>query len=212
MLAAITDNLANLFVGKAYNATILGHYTMANKIPYLTSGTVCYGIKRVSYSIMSTFQSDNQQLASYSQRVVGTAFWILAPIMILMFVFANPFISFLFPAEWAPAATYLRYFCLIGFVFCFSDVNQDILLVKGRTDILFKLDVIRRSILVILLIVGVQYSVELLLVLLSIYSITNALVVSYIAGRLIDCPLWRQAQLVITTPIYIISRKRKVKA
>lgn len=212
MLAAITDNLANLFVGKAYNATILGHYTMANKIPYLTSGTVCYGIKRVSYSIMSTFQNDNQQLASYSQRVVGTAFWILAPIMILMFVFANPFISFLFPAEWAPAATYLRYFCLIGFVFCFSDVNQDILLVKGRTDILFKLDVIRRSILVILLIVGVQYSVELLLVLLSIYSITNAVVVSYIAGRLIDCPLWRQAQLVLTTPIYIISRKRKVKA
>ena len=92
MLAAITDNLANLFVGKAYNATILGHYTMANKIPYLTSGTICYGIKRVSYSMMSTFQEDDEKLSRYSQRVTGTAFWILAPIMVLLFIFANNFI------------------------------------------------------------------------------------------------------------------------
>ena len=104
LLAAITDNLANLVVGKAYNSTILGHYTMANKIPYLTSGTICYGIKRVSYSMMSTFQNDDEKLSSYSQRVTGTAFWILAPVMILLFIFAHEFISWLFPPQWAPAA------------------------------------------------------------------------------------------------------------
>jgi len=210
MLAAITDNLANLFVGKAYSTTILGHYTMANKIPYLTSGTVCYGIKRVSYSIMSTFQNDDAQLASYSQRVVGTAFWILAPIMILMFIFADPFIGLLFPPEWAPAATYLRYFCIIGFVYCFSDINQDVLLVKGRTDLLFRLDIIRRSILVVLLIIGVQHSVDTLLILLTVYSIANSLVVSYLAGRLIGCPLWKQAMYVATTPIYYFRKFRRM--
>jgi O-antigen/teichoic acid export membrane protein len=209
ILAAITDNLANLFVGKVYNATILGHYTMANKIPYLTSSTVSYGIKRVSYSIMSTFQDDNPQLASYSQRIVGTTFWILAPIMVLLFIFAEPFIGALFPAEWAPAAVYLRYFCIVGFVYCFSDVNQDILLVKGRTDILFKLDIIRRTIFVVLLIVGVQYSVETLLALIAGYSIVNSLVVSYIAGRLIDCPLWQQARYVATTPWYYLNKYRR---
>lgn len=205
MLAAITDNLANLFVGKAYNATILGHYTMANKIPYLTSGTVCYGIKRVSYSIMSTFQNDNEQLARYSQRVVGTAFWILSPVMILMLVLAEPFISWLFPEEWAPAAIYLRYFCVIGLVYCFADVNQDILLVKGRTDILFRLDIVRRTVLVALLIIGIQYSMETFLLLLVIYNILNAIIVSYIAGRLIDCSLWRQIRLVGSTPLYFLT-------
>ncbi len=209
LLAAITDNLANLFVGKAYNSTILGHYTMANKIPYLTSGTVCYGIKRVSYSIMSTFQDDDKQLASYSQRVVGTAFWILAPVMVLMLIFAEPFIDLLFPPEWAPAATYLRYFCIMGFVYCFSDINQDVLLVKGRTDLLLRLDIIRRSILVVLLITGVQHSVDTLLILLTAYSIANSLVVCYLAGRLIGCPLWRQALLVATTPIYYFRKIRK---
>ena len=209
MLAAITDNLANLFVGKAYNATILGHYTMANKIPYLTSGTVSYSIKRVSYSIMSTFQNDNRQLASYSQRVVGTAFWILAPIMILMFIFAEPFIGWLFPEEWAPAAGYLRYFCVIGAVYCFADINQDILLVKGRTDLLFRLDIVRRTVLVVLLLIGIQYSVETLLQLLVVYNLLNGLVVSWIAGRLINCSLWQQISIVGTTPLYFLTNINK---
>ena len=209
MLAAITDNLANLVVGRAYSTTILGHYTMANKIPYLTSGTVCYGIKRVSYSMMSRFQNDNAHLASYSQRVVGTAFWILAPIMILLFVFAKPFIALLFPEAWAPAAIYLRYFCVIGFVFCFSDVNQDILLVKGRTDLLFRLDLIRRTVLVALLVIGVQYNVEVLLALLVVYNVLNGLVVSYLAGRLIGCNLWQQAVYILGTPIYYLTKLKQ---
>lgn len=209
MLAAITDNLPNLVVGKAYNATVLGHYTMANKIPYLTTGTVCYSIKRVSYSIMSTFQNDNEELGRYSQRVVGTAFWVLAPVMILLFIFADGFIGLLFPPEWAPAASYLRYFCVIGFVFCFSDINQDILLVKGRTDILLKLDIVRRTVLVLILLVGVQYNVEVLLVLLVAYSILNSIVVSYIAGRLIHCNLWQQARYVVTTPLYYWQQYKK---
>lgn len=209
LLAAITDNLANLFVGKAYNATILGHYTIANKIPMLSAGTVCYGIKRVSYSMMSTFQDDNQQLASYSQRVVGTAFWLLAPIMLLMFVFAKPFIGLLFPEEWAPAAIYLRYFCVMGAVFCFSDINQDILLVKGRTDLLFRLDIVRRTLLVGLLIIGIQYDVEVLLMLLTGYYILNAIVVSWLAGRLIACNLWQQTRYIVGTPQYYLNKLGK---
>lgn len=209
LLAAITDNLANLFVGKAYNATILGHYTIANKIPMMSAGTVCYGIKRVSYSMMSTFQDDNQQLASYSQRVVGTAFWLLAPIMLLMFVFAKPFIGLLFPEEWAPAAIYLRYFCVMGAVFCFSDINQDILLVKGRTDLLFRLDIVRRTLLVGLLIIGIQYDVEVLLMLLTGYYILNAIVVSWLAGRLIACNLWQQTRYIVGTPQYYLNKLGK---
>ena len=162
--------------------------------------------------MMSTFQNDNEKLGNYSQRVVGTAFWILAPIMILLFLLAEEFIGWLFPQEWAPAAIYLRYFCVIGFFFCFSDINQDILLVKGRTDILFRLDIIRRTILVIILLMGVQYDVEILLALLVGYNILNGLVVSYIAGRLIHCNLWRQACYVAGTPVFYWNRymKRKI--
>ncbi|WP_018463016.1 lipopolysaccharide biosynthesis protein [Segatella paludivivens] len=206
ILAAITDNLANLVVGKSYSATTLGQYTMANKIPYLTSGTISYSIHRVSYSLMSKFQDDNKKLQIYSQRVVGTAFWIIGPIMIILFLFANQFINILFPKEWITTAIYLRYFCIIGFVYCFYDINQDILLIKGRTDILFKLDIIRRSILVIIMIIGVRYNIIIFLRLLTIYYILNAFAVCYISGKLINYSIPRQLFIVISTPIYYFKK------
>ena len=209
LLGAITDNLANLIVGKYYNATTLGQYTMANKIPYLTSGTISYSIHRVSYSFMSKFQDDNKKLQIYSQIVVGTAFWIIGPIMILLFIFANQFINILFPKEWITTAVYLRYFCIIGFVFCFHDINQDILLIKGRTDILFKLDIIRRSILIMIMIIGVRYNIIVFLKLLTIYYILNAIAVSYISGRLINCSLSKQVYIVMTIPVYYFNKYRK---
>ena len=206
VLAAITDNLANLFVGKNYSATILGQYTMANKIPYLTSGTISYSIHRVSYSLMSKFQDDNDKLQVYSQRVVGTAFWIIGPIMVVLFIFANQFINILFPKEWVTTAIYLRYFCIISFVYCFYDINQDILLIKGRTDILFKLDIIRRSVLVLIMIIGVRYNIFIFLRLLTIYYILNAFIVSYIAGKLINYSIPRQLFIVFSTPMYYFNK------
>ena len=71
---------------------------------------------------------------------------------------------------------------------------------------LFRLDLIRRTVLVALLLVGVQYSVEVLLTLLVVYYVLNGLAVSYLAGRLIGCNLWQQACYVLGTPMYYLSK------
>lgn len=208
-LAAITDNLANLIVGKYYNATILGHYTIANKIPYLTAGTISYSIHRVSYSVMSTFQDDNKKLSVYSQHIVGTAFWLIGSIMVILFVGSDFFVQMLLPAGWEPVATYLRYFSVIGFVYPFYDINQDILLIKGRTDWLFRLDIIRRTLLVATILLGIQFNIVIFLRLLTLYYILNAVTVSYLAGRLISCNILQQLWLVLTTPVFFLQHMQR---
>lgn len=192
ILSCISDNFANLLIGRVYNTTLLGHYTMGNKIQTQITGTLTYAIHRVSYSIMATFQDDNEKLSDYSQKIVGMAFFIIAPIMVLLFIGADDFISILLPPSWSITAHYLRYFCIIGLVYCFSDINQDILLIKGRTDILFRLDIIRRSILTIMLLITIMQNIEVLLICLVVYNILNSFIISYISGRLIDCTLSRQ--------------------
>ena len=94
-------------------------------------------------------------------------------------------------------------------MYCFSDINQDILLVKGRTDLLLRLDIVRRTVLVALLLIGIQYSVETLLLLLVIYNVVNGLVVSWLAGRLIQCSLWQQLCIVGSTPLYYLTKSTK---
>ena len=79
----------------------------------------------------------------------------------------------------------------------------------GGKDLLFRLDLIRRTVLVALLVIGVQYNVEVLLALLVAYNVLNGLVVSYLAGRLIGCNLWQQAGYVLGTPFYYLTKLRQ---
>ena len=199
LLAALADNMANLFIGKAYSSTVLGNYSVPNKIQTTISGTTSYSIHRVSYSVMSTFQEDAERLRQYSQKVVGMAFYIIAPIMLFLMIEAEDFFNILLSPEWKDAAHYFKYLCVIGAIFCFADINMDILLVKNRADMVFRIELVRKVLLVVALIIGIRYDMEILLMILVAYNIFNALFVSYFAGREIGFGLLSQTRSILPT-------------
>lgn len=204
VVAAITDNLANLFIGKAYSPAILGNYTIPNKLQGSVAGTLSFSIHRVSYPIMSTFQNDDVKLKEYSQKVVSMAFFIISPIMVLLCIVSKDLFSVLLPATWTDAPVYFRYMCVIGAIYCFADINMDILLVKGKSDWVLRLEIVRKAILVICLIIGVLYSIETLLTLLVGYNVFNMILVSYFAGKSIQCSLWYQLAQNVKTLVALL--------
>ena len=199
LIAAISDNLANLFIGKSYSATVLGNYTIPDKLQRSVAGTISFSIHRVSYPIMASFQNDNERLRSYSQKIVGMAFYIIAPIMMLLFIVSEDLFSIILSPEWIEAAHYFKYMCVIGAIYCFADINMDIMLIKGRTDWTLRIEVVRKTMLVVALIVGIMYDIEALLSLLVTYNFFNAIFVSYFSGRLINCSLLQQLKNLLNT-------------
>ena len=53
LIAALADNMANLFIGRAYTSTELGNYTVPDKLQRSVAGTISFSIHRVSSSILS---------------------------------------------------------------------------------------------------------------------------------------------------------------
>ncbi|WP_317575220.1 lipopolysaccharide biosynthesis protein [Segatella copri] len=204
IIAAITDNLANLFIGKAYSSSVLGNYTIPNKLQTSVAGTISFSIHRVSYPIMVTFQDDNERLKEYSQKVVGMAFFIISPIMLLLCIISKDLFSILLPSAWTEAPIYFRYMCVIGSIYCFADINMDILLIKGNSNLVFRLEVVRKIVLVSCLLIGIAYSIETLLMLLVGYNVFNMMLVSYYAGKSINCSLGYQLKKNINTLVALL--------
>ena len=204
MIGAITDNLANLMIGKAYTSVDLGNYTIPNKIQTSVAGTISFSIHRVSYSVMSTFQDDVDRLRDYSQKVVNMAFFIIAPIMTFLALESERFFLIILNPSWLTAASYFRILCISGVFFCFADINMDVLLVRGRSDIVLKLEIVRKFIYVFILVFGVTNNLYILMWLLVAYSICNTLYVSYFSGREIKCCLYRQLMNSIATIISLL--------
>ncbi len=201
LIASIADNLANLFIGKAYSPTELGNYTVPDKLQKSIAGTISFAIHRVSYSVMSTFQDDTVKLRNYSQKVVNMAFYIIAPIMTYLFIVAKDLFPIILSPQWAKSAEYFRYMCVIGALFCFADINMDVLLVKGKSKQVLVLEIIRKTILVASLSIALFYNIKTLLVVMVIYNILNTILINYYAGRIIDYGLVKQ--LLNTAPIIV---------
>ena len=204
MIASITDNLANLFIGKAYNSTELGNYTVPNKIQVSVSGTISFSIHRVSYSVMSSFQNEIDRLRDYSQKIVAMAFFIISPIMLFLLLESEDFFLIILNPKWLTASFYFKFLCIIGMIFCFADINIDVLLVRGRSDIVFRIELVRKIIYVLLLLIGIKYSMIILLYLLIVYNIFNMILVSYFVGKEIKLPLWRQFVNIAPTVITLL--------
>ena len=192
LVAAITDNAPNLLIGKSYTATDLGNYTVPNKLQTSIAGTLSFAIHRVSYPIMANFQNDTDRLRTYSQKVVGMAFYLIAPIMLLLLVEADDFFAIILNPEWMVAAQYFKYLCLIGSVFCFADINMDILLVRNKADLVLRIEIFRKALFIILLVIGILTDMRTLILLLVVWNIFNAVFVSYFTGKEIQCSLVKQ--------------------
>lgn len=205
LVAAITDNAPNLLIGKSFTATDLGNYTVPNKLQTSVAGTLSFAIHRVSYPIMANFQNDIDRLRSYSQKVVGMAFYLIAPIMLLLLIEAEDFFAIILTPEWAVAALYFKYLCLIGAVFCFADINMDILLIRNKADLVFRIEIVRKTLFIILLVIGILTDMTTLIRLLVVWNLFNAIFVSYFAGREIQCSIWQQVGYHKQTVIYLIT-------
>ena len=199
IIAAITDNLPNLFIGKSYSASVLGGYTIPDKLQRSISGTLSFSIHRVSYPIMAQFQDDTAQLRNYSQKVVNMAFFIISPIMMFLMIEAQDLFDILLPSEWSDSAYYFKYLCIIGAIFCFADINLDVLMVRGMTQLILCIEIIRKSIFLAILFIGIKYSIDTFLTLLIIYNLFNALFVSYFYGKSINCSLCTQLKNIFKT-------------
>lgn len=183
MIASITDNIPNLLIGKYFNTSILAYYTLSEKLQRSIAGTISFSIHRVSYPIMSSFQNDKEYLLSYCQKVVGMAFFIISPLMLIIGILSKPLILSILSDEWIESAIYLRYLAIFGALYCFADINMDILIVRGKTKQVFYLELIRKLVFVLCLIIGTNYSIKVLLLILVLYQLFNSILVSYYAEK-----------------------------
>ena len=205
LISSITDNLPNLLIGKFQSANNLAYYSIPEKIQRSISGTISFSIHRVSYSAMSQFQQNKEHLLSYSQKVVGIAFFIISPIMLYIGQYSRELILLFLSSDWITSAYYLKYLVIVGMLFCFSDINMDILIIRGKTKLVFLIEVIRKIIFITFLFIGVLNSMKLLLILLIIYQLFNAIFVSSLALRELSANILYTIKAIIPTLYCLLS-------
>lgn len=152
LLGTVYENIAPVIIGKYFSPAQLGVYNRAQGYAKMPSQNMTGTLQSVTFPVLSQIQNDDERLArSYSKMLRVSAF-IVFPLMMMLAALARPLVLALITAKWEACIVLLQIMCLSMMWYPIHAINLNLLEVKGRSDLFFRLEIIKRSIGLLLLV------------------------------------------------------------
>lgn len=207
MLIGVMDqvfqNISQAVIGKIYNSAQLGVYNRAYSFAYLPSQQITGVIQNVSFPILSKIQNDKMRLSINYRRLLKSSAYIVFPIMLMVATLAKPLVIVLLTEKWIECVPYLRLVCLWGMWYPIHAINLNLLQVVGRTDLSLRLEIIKKIILVIFLVVTLPMGIYVYLLGCIVNSMIVLAINTYFTGKIINVGYFKQMKDL--TPILLLS-------
>ena len=156
LISSIYSNLYNMVIGKRYSASDLGYYTRADSLGNLPSQNVAGILYRVTFPILSQLQDDRERLRSIYIKYLQISCFAVFPIMMGLAALAKPIIVLMLGEKWMPSVLLLQILCFGLMLDPICNINLNLLYVKGRSDLVLKLEIIKKTIAVTILVVSLR--------------------------------------------------------
>lgn len=201
LLHTIYTNMYSLIIGKKYNAIDVGYYNQSNQIARFPSVSLMAIITRALYPIQCENQDNYQLLQQSFIKYLKMSCFLVFTVMSGIAVLSEPLVIFLLTKKWIPIAPILSILC-VGYMFTSVIVlNNQILNVRGRSDLYLKVEIIKKVVGITILIVTVPLGLTTICLGILLYNICDMLLVIYYSKKIIHIGYIQQAKAV--TPITI---------
>lgn len=159
LLDTIFTSLYTIIIGKMFSPVQLGFYNRADNLKQLPVANLSAALNKVTFPLFAKIKDDDNKLKEVYQKVMKMVIFVIAPVLFLMMVVAEPMIRFLLTDKWIPAVPYLQVLVLSGILYPIHAYNLNILKVKGRSDLFLKLEFWKKGLQIITLLVSVPFGV-----------------------------------------------------
>jgi teichuronic acid exporter len=186
LIDTLYRNIYLLIIGKYFSAQELGYYTRAHQFKSLPSQNITNIIGRVSYPVLSQMQDDKAALKRNYQKLIKSVMFITFVLMMGMAAVAEPMVITLIGEQWRPCIIYLQLLCFVGMMYPLHALNLNILKVQGRSDLFLKLEIIKKTLAVPVIVIGVLFGIKAMIVGMMVNTQIAYFLNSYWSGRFID--------------------------
>jgi O-antigen/teichoic acid export membrane protein len=116
------------------------------------------------------------------------------PMMIGLAVVAKPLVLVLLTEKWLPCVPYLQLLCVVGLLFPLSLINLNVLTAQGRSDLFFRLEVIKKILVVVAIAITYRWGIKAMIVGQIVTSGFSYYLNAYYTGKLLSYPIAEQAR------------------
>lgn len=204
LLNEVYGNIYSLIIGKYYSSSQLGYYTKGKGYATLSSAVLGGVIYRVTFPVLSKIQDDNVSLKDVYRRMIRVTAYVVFPIAALLFVLARPFVLVLVTEKWEPCIPFLQVLCFAYMWNPIHSLNLNLLLIKGRSDLFMRLEIIKKIIGVVVLFVTIPMGLLVMCYGQVFIAVLFLIMNTYYTGKFIDVGFFRQMKDLVPTISYSV--------
>ncbi len=158
VIGTIFDQLKSFFIGFKYTATDLAYYNRGEQIPSLLYNNINTTFEAVLFPAISKMQDNKLAVKNSLRRMIKLTSFIIVPIMFGLAVVAESLVEVILTDKWLESVPYLVIVCLQQCISVISNVNLQALKAIGRSDVLLKLEMVKKPLFLLCIIIGMQIS------------------------------------------------------
>lgn len=176
LIDTVYSNIKNLIIGKLFSPSILGFYNRGEQFPSVIVNNINGSILSVIFPALSSQQDNVKRVKEMMRRAIVTSSFVVFPMMVGLAVIAEPLVKVLLTEKWLPAVPFLQIFCAIYALWPIHTANLQAINALGRSDIYLKLEIVKKILGILILIVTIPYGVYAI----AIGSIVSGIICSFL--------------------------------
>ena len=188
----VWKEIYQVVIGKCYSPVTLGLFTRSRKFADLFSSNLTSVVQRVSFPVLSSIQNDRLRLKSIYQKLIKTTMLLTFVLMLGMAACAESMIYVLIGEQWMKCISMLQIICLYSMFYPLHALNLNMLEVQGRGDLFLKLEIIKKIIAIIPLLLGIFVDIYLMLIGSLVISLISYYLNAYYSGPFLNYSIKEQ--------------------
>lgn len=192
LLDTVYNNMYGVIIGKVFKASDLAFYNRGHSLGNLASTTPTGVLQSVTYPTLCKLQDDESALRNGYRRVLRISAFVIFPLCLGMGAVAYPLVNTLYTKTWIYAATLLQIMVFSMMWYPIHAINLNLLMVKGRSDLFFRLEVIKKILGVTMLCITVPLGLEAICYGSICNSIIGLFINTHYTGKLLNLGFFAQ--------------------
>lgn len=183
LLNSLCDNIQGLIIGRKFTSSTMGYYAQAKKLEEVPTVSISQLVAQVTFPLFSKIQDEKDRMRIAVKSTLSLMNYVNFAMMSLMLVVARPLILILYTDKWENCIVYFQILCISGLFNCMQSVNYQATSAAGRSRELLIWNFFKRTIGVVLMLIGLHWGVIGLL-----WGMVLSSVVTYVVNAVVATP------------------------
>lgn len=155
LLNTVFENSYQLIISKYFSINLSGYYFQGKKLQEIPIGLIKSATTGVVFSTLSKFGKDDDEFSKNYTRICILFTVLVGCICLNLFLFAKELVLILYGEKWIEAAFYIKTLAIGSFFYMQEMLNRNIFKVFDRTDRILVLEIIKKVIQAVSIVIGI---------------------------------------------------------